>query len=70
MGRGNFEQEGVAHCKVYGHSAVTCVEMAEPTVMLFGLWARTGPRNHELDEGSDPPWKGRILGERVAHCIV
>ena len=46
---------GLAHCKVQGHSAVTCAKMAELIMMLFGLWARTGPRNHELDGGPDPP---------------
>jgi len=25
--------------------------MAEPIEMLFGLWARMGPRNHVLDGG-------------------
>jgi len=35
-------------CKVLGHSAVTCVKTTEPIVMPFGLWARTGPRNHKL----------------------
>ena len=35
--------------------------------MPFGLWTRTGSRNHELDEGPDPPRQGAILGERVAH---
>jgi len=27
--------------------------MAEPIEMLFGLWARVGPRNHVLDRGLD-----------------
>jgi len=49
MGRGNFDGEKASHCKVWGHSAVICVTSAEPIKMLFGLWARTGPRNHELD---------------------
>ena len=25
------------------------MKTAEMIVMLFGLWARTGPRNHEFD---------------------
>jgi len=44
-----------AHYKVWGHSVVTCAKMAEPIVMPFGLWARTCPRNHELDGDRDPP---------------
>jgi len=31
--------------------------------MPFGLWARMGPRNHVLDAGPDPPWKGAIWGK-------
>jgi len=34
---------------------VTCAETPELIVILFGLWARAGPRNHELDGGPDPP---------------
>jgi len=69
VGRGNFGGRG-AHCKVWGHSVVTCVKTAEPIVMPFGLSARSGSRNHELDGGPDRPQKGAILGERVAHCEV
>jgi len=69
VGRGNFGGRG-AHCKVWGHSVVTCVKTAEPIVMLFALSARSGSRNHELDGGPDCPQKGAILGERVAHCEV
>jgi len=46
---GQFFWERGAHCKLYGHSVVTCVKSAEPIVMPFGPWAWTGPRNHELD---------------------
>ena len=49
------------------HSAVICAKTAEPNEMPFGLWTRTGSRNHELDEGPDPPQQGAIFGERVAH---
>ena len=34
---------------VLGHSVVICAKMAEPIKIPFGLWARMGPRNHELD---------------------
>jgi len=30
-------------------SAVTCTKTDAPIEMPFGLLARTGPRNHELD---------------------
>jgi len=30
-----------------------CKKTAEPIEMPFGLWARMGPQNHVLDEGSD-----------------
>jgi len=46
--RGNFGERGT-HCKVCGHSAITCAKTAEPIVMPFGLPARSGARNHELD---------------------
>jgi len=39
------------HCKVEGHSAVICAKAAKLIEMLFGLWARMGPRNHVLDGG-------------------
>ena len=57
---GHFEGEAAAHCKVQGYSAVTCVKMAELIVMLFGLWARTGPRNRELDGVQIPHEKGQF----------
>jgi len=68
MGRGNFKGKGATHCKVWGHSAVTCAKTAELIVMPRGLWAWTGPRNHELDGGSYPPMRMENFGERVAHC--
>ena len=38
---------------VLGHSAVICAKTAEPIKMLFGLWARMGPRNPVLDQGPE-----------------
>jgi len=37
MGRGNFEGEGVSHCKLQGHSALCShlCKMAEPIEVLF-----------------------------------
>ena len=49
---------------------VVCGKTAEPIEVPFGLWAWMGPRNRVLHGGSDPPWKGAILGERVPHFKV
>jgi len=53
-----------AHCKVQGHSTVTCAKTAEPIVMPFGLWAQTRPRSHELDGVQIPHKKGQFWGEK------
>ena len=37
MGRGNFEGESVAHCKVWGRSSVSCAKTAEMIEVPFGL---------------------------------
>jgi len=55
--------EGAAHCEVWGDFVVTCAKTAEPIVMPFGLWARTGPRNHELDGVQIPLQEGAICGK-------
>jgi len=63
-GKGQFlREEGASHCKVKGHSAVTCAKTAGPNVTLYGLWARTDPRNHELNGGPDPREKGQFWGK-------
>jgi len=49
MGSGNFEGEVASHRKVWRHFAVICAKPAAPMVMPFGMWARTGQRNHKLD---------------------
>ena len=59
--KGNFG--GRAPVAKYRNSAVTRAKTAEPNVMLFRLWARTGPSNHELHEGPDPHEKGQFLGK-------
>jgi len=46
-------REGLAHCKVEGHSALNCAKTAEPIKVPFGLCAGIGPRNHVLDGGAD-----------------
>jgi len=62
--RGNFEGEGLVHCKVYGHSAVSCSKTAETTEMPFGLWARIDSTNHVLDLVQIHHWKGQFWGEK------
>ena len=52
MGKGNFEGEGAALCKVWRPSAVSCVNTAEPIEMPFGLWTPVGRRKHVLDGGA------------------
>jgi len=49
-------------CRSVCHSSEPC-KIAEPIEMPFRLWARMGPRNHELDGGPDPPRDGAILGK-------
>ena len=44
MERDSFEGEGAAHCKIQGHSAVSCAKTAEPFEKPFGLWAQIGPK--------------------------
>jgi len=39
------------------------VKTAEPVMMPFGLWTRTGPRNHKLDGVQIPHEKGQFLGK-------
>ena len=36
---------------------------AEPIELLFGLWVRMGPRNHNLDGVQIPHGKGQFLGK-------
>jgi len=31
------------------HSALSCAKTVDPIEMLFGLWDRIRPRNHEVD---------------------
>jgi len=38
----------------------SCVRMAKPVEMLFGLWTSVGPRNRVLGSASDPP--GSVWG--------
>jgi len=42
---------------------VTCAKIDEPTVMQFGLWARSVSRNHEIDGGPDSPTRRGNFGE-------
>ena len=45
----------MAHCKVYGLSAVSCKKMAVPIEIQFGMLNWVCPGNHVID--------------RSAHCI-
>jgi len=58
-----------AYC--YRPSSVVCLSVglsvrwsvqhrrtAKPIEIPFRLWTRVGPRNHVLDGGAYPPWKG------------
>jgi len=58
-----FRGTGASHCKVCGHSAVSCAEPAEPIEILFGLWARMSPMNHALDGAQIPLARGNLLGK-------
>ena len=60
--------ERAFHCKLKGHFAVSCANMAEMVKMAmempFGLWTWMGPRNHVLDGGRDPPMgRGNFWGK-------
>jgi len=63
MGMGNFEGEMGGPLYSIRDTAVTCEKMAEPIVMPFRLWARTGPRNHELDGVRIPMRRGSFGGK-------
>jgi len=57
----------VAHCRIMGHSTVSCAKMAEP--MDMPLWMNTlvGPRNHILDWLHVPQQEGAIFGGFPGH---
>ena len=70
VGMDNFEEEGAAHCTVYGHSAVNRAKTAEPIEMLFGIWARVGPMKHILHRLQIPMGRGNFEGKGTASCKV
>jgi len=41
--------------------------MAQPIEMLFGLWARIGPRNRKLNGVQIFLWEGAILRGKVQY---
>jgi len=53
---------------------VSPAKTAERIEMPFGLRTWLGPRDHVLDDDSDPPWEGAIFflggGEWASHCKV
>jgi len=57
-------QTDLHDCPLYVCLCVTILsraKTAEPIEMPFGLWTRVGLRNHVLDGGPDPLFKGTIL---------
>jgi len=52
MARSNFEGDGAAHCKVWGRSAVSYANMAEPIEIPFLLWTRMDLWKHVLHGGA------------------
>jgi len=54
-----FGERG-AHCKVYVHTAVACAKTAEPIEMPFGMWVRSGSRNHKLHGVQIHPREGQV----------
>jgi len=47
--KGQFGGERAANCKVWGLSAMSCAEMAEPMDLPSGLWTRVGRRKHRFN---------------------
>jgi len=45
-GTGNLGGNVAAHCKVMGHSTVSCAKTAKLIQMSFWLKTRVGPRTH------------------------
>ena len=52
----------VSVCVCLLDATVSVTKTAEPIEMPFELWTRTGPRNHALVGGLDPPRKGAVCG--------
>jgi len=46
--KGQLWGKGTSHCK-YRDTLRSSAKTAKPIEMLFGLWARMGPRNHVLE---------------------
>ena len=61
-------QEEATHCKVQGHSAVSCAKTAEPTEMLFGYWLGWAKGIMYQVVTQIHPWEGSILRGRAVHC--
>jgi len=52
----------VAHCKVMGHSTLSCAKTAEPVEMPIWMKTCVCPGNHVLDGVQIPKGKGQFLG--------
>jgi len=70
--RGNFERgkRGRSIVKYGTDSAVSCANMAQLIEMLFGLWARLGPRNHVRCRSRSPMGSSNFKGGGAARCKV
>jgi len=53
-------------CIVKLSAPVICAKRLNRSRYRLGFGLAYGPRNHVLDGGLDPPWKGTILVDRGA----
>ena len=56
-----------AHCKVMGHSTVSCAKTAKPIAIPFWMKTRVSRRNHVLDGCADHTREGAIFGGCPGH---
>jgi len=56
----------VAHCKVWGHFAMSCAKTAEHIDMSFGLWTRVDPKKRALDGGTN--WRNLANTTEPSMC--
>jgi len=69
--KGQLREKGAAHCKAYLLSVVSCVKVAGPIEVPFGMLSGVSLRKHALDRGSDPPMcKDNFEGKGAAHSKV
>jgi len=66
-GRAIFGRNVAAHCKVMGHSTLSCAKTAEPIEMPFWMKTQVGPMNHVLHGLQIPQGEGAIFGGCPGH---